>query len=77
MKEITTKRTVSHPDYYQSGEGWELADVIDAFELNFSRGCAVKYICRAGRKDPEKELEDLMKAKWYLDREIRKMEEEA
>ena len=30
----------------------------------------MKYICRAGRKDPEKTIEDLEKARWYLSRYI-------
>jgi hypothetical protein len=61
---------VSHPSHY--AEGWSNgAEVIDITEnLNFNRGNAVKYIARAGKKDPEKELEDLQKAKFYLDREI-------
>ena len=51
------------------------AEVIEiAGYLNFSRGNAVKYIARAGSKDPDKELEDLRKAKWYLEWEIRRLE---
>jgi hypothetical protein len=42
--------------------------------LNFCRGNAVKYIARAGLKNPEKEIEDLRKARWYLDREIARLE---
>ncbi|MFE7313791.1 DUF3310 domain-containing protein [Streptomyces sp. NPDC057555] len=49
------------------------AEVIDLAEhLNFNRGCAVKYLCRAGRKDDE--LEDLLKALYYIKREIARME---
>jgi hypothetical protein len=50
-------------------------EVIEITEhLNFCRGNAVKYLTRAGLKDPEKELEDLKKARWYIDREIQRME---
>jgi len=63
------KEMIDHPDHYNKG-GIEVIDFIEAWELNFSRGSAVKYICRGGIKDPDKELEDLGKAKWYIDREI-------
>ena len=36
----------------------------------------MKYISRAGKKDPTKEIEDLKKAVWYLDREINRLEKE-
>lgn len=35
------------------------------------KGNAIKYICRAGKKDPQKEIEDLQKAIWYISREIK------
>ena len=44
--------------------------VIEAWDLDFHLGNTVKYISRAGKKDPMKELEDLTKAKWYLERKI-------
>lgn len=61
---------VNHPQHYE--DGWSNgAEVIDITEnLNFNRGNAVKYIARAGKKDPTKELEDLEKAQWCLAREI-------
>ena len=43
-------------------------------KLNFCRGNAVKYIVRAGLKDPTKEVEDLKKAIFYLNAEIREIE---
>jgi hypothetical protein len=47
------------------------AEVIDITEnLSFNRGNVVKYVSRAGRKDASTELEDLLKAAWYLQREI-------
>jgi len=49
-------------------------EVIELTEhLNFCRGNAVKYIARAGAKDPLKEVEDLEKAVWYIQREISRM----
>ena len=41
--------------------------------LNFCRGNAVKYICRAGAKNPDLEVQDLQKALWYLEREIARL----
>mgnify|MGYP001243981815 CR=1 FL=1 len=60
---------VEHPDHYQS-ENIEAIDVIEAFNLNFSLGSAVKYILRAGRKPNEARTDDLKKAIWYLKREM-------
>lgn len=57
------------PDHYKAGQ----QDVI-AFcqhhEINFNRGNVIKYVIRAGKKNVETELEDLVKAKEYLEREI-------
>ena len=66
----TSSDSVSHPPHYANG--WSNgAEVIDLTEnLSFSAGNVVKYVCRAGRKDPDKYVEDLEKARWYLDREI-------
>lgn len=64
---------VNHPSHY--AEGWSNgAEVIDITEnLNFNRGNAVKYIARAGRKDGAKTIEDLKKARWYIDRELKRL----
>ena len=64
---------VNHPSHY--AQGWSNnAEVIDITEhLPFNRGNAVKYLARAGRKDPARELEDLRKARWYVDREIARL----
>ena len=66
---------VNHPSHYTDGK-IEVIDFIEDKVLNFHRGNAVKYIARAGKKDPTKEIEDLKKARWYLDREIDRMEKE-
>ncbi len=62
------------PEYYGGKDNtYEAIKIIEAHELNFSRGNAVKYILRAGKKDPAKELEDLEKARQYLDFEIERL----
>ncbi len=70
------KEMVNHPVHYQFGENneYEAIKVIDAWQLGFSLGNTVKYISRAGKKNPEKELEDLKKAKWYLEHHIKNLE---
>lgn len=62
---------VNHPNHY-GGENnpYEAIKVIEAWDLDFCLGNAVKYISRAGKKDASKELEDLNKAVWYLNRRI-------
>lgn len=63
---------VNHPDHYQFGKNneYEAIKVIDAWDLGFSLGNTVKYIARAGKKEPDKELQDLKKALWYLQHHI-------
>jgi len=63
---------VSHPSHYTDNpNGIELIDAIE--HLPFTRGSAIKYIYRAGKKDPAKEVEDLKKALWLIQREITKL----
>ena len=68
-----TDDPVNHPSHYNQYDGIEVIQLTE--QMNFNRGNAVKYICRAGFKAPEKELEDLHKARWYLDREIHRITE--
>lgn len=63
---------VNHPSHYTDGK-IEVIDFIEDKNLNFHRGNAVKYIARAGKKNPEKEVEDLEKAVWYTNREIQRI----
>ena len=65
---------VNHPSHYKMSNGVEVIQLTE--NLNFCRGNAVKYICRAGEKDPAKEIEDLRKAAWYINREIERTERE-
>jgi hypothetical protein len=69
------KEMVNHPTHY-GGENsvYEAIKVIEAWDLDFCLGNAVKYISRAGKKDPAKELEDLNKAVWYLNRRIQQIQ---
>jgi len=62
---------VNHPAHYGGEENtYEAIKVIEAWGLGFNDGNAVKYIARAGKKDPATRREDLKKAVWYLNREI-------
>ena len=66
--------SVNHPYHYNKGK-IECIDYILDQELNFCRGNAVKYIVRAGLKDKSKEIEDLQKAVFYLNREIENLKD--
>jgi len=63
---------VNHPAHYKVG-GIETIDFIEAKQLNYNLGNVVKYITRADHKGNR--LEDLEKARWYLDREIGNLSE--
>lgn len=72
---MSNKEMVNHPNHYGGEDNvYEAIKVIDNWELGFSLGNTVKYISRAGKKNPDKELEDLKKAKWYLDHHIKNLE---
>lgn len=66
---------VDHPPYYKIG-GIETIDFIEAKELNYYRSNVVKYVTRAGYKPETPELEDLKKARFYLNREIDRIEKQ-
>lgn len=71
---------INHPSHYNSGK-IEVYDFIESQELNFAKGNVVKYVSRAGKKRASGKslnasaLEDLKKAKWYLEKEIKKYED--
>lgn len=68
---IAARDAVNHPDHYGGADNpYETIKVIEAWDLNFNLGNAVKYISRAGKKDAAKAVEDLRKARQYLDFEI-------
>lgn len=72
------KREIQHQDYYKTKSGLECIDVAQEFDFNL--GNAIKYIWRAGKKfengfsTRDKAVEDLRKAKVYIDYEILKIE---
>lgn len=54
--------------HYEATGDYDVIDFVQDYKLNFNRGNVVKYIARAGKKDDE--LQDLLKAKDYIEREI-------
>lgn len=60
---------VNHPPHYNQGK-IEVIEFIEDQKLSYHLGNTVKYICRAGKKDPAKEVQDLEKALWYLRRQL-------
>lgn len=68
-----TADNVNHPSHYTSGQ-IEVIDFIEDKQLGFHLGNAIKYISRAGRKNPDKTVEDLRKAVWYINRQIQRLE---
>ena len=74
------KEMVNHPSHYGGANNpYEAIKVIEAWEANFNIGTTLRYLCRCGKKTiggsaEEMRLEDLKKARWYLDREIQNIE---
>jgi hypothetical protein len=70
------KEMVNHPNHYGGEDNpYEAIKVIEAWDLDFHLGNTVKYISRAGKKGTDKELQDLMKALWYLERKIQNIKD--
>lgn len=73
--------SVNRPKHYTEGRKFEPIEVIEDWNLGFCMGNALKYISRSGRKtsgtlsDKEKEIEDLNKAIWYINRRIKEVNE--
>ncbi|UUG70041.1 hypothetical protein SEA_ZUCKER_82 [Arthrobacter phage Zucker] len=66
---------VNHPSHYGGEDDpYEAIKVIEAWGLGFHLGNTVKYIARAGKKSGQSLLQDLRKARWYIDRLIKKLE---
>ena len=66
---------VNHPSHYNDGK-IEVIEFIEDKKLGFHLGNAVKYIARAGKKDPNKTIQDLEKAIWYINRQIETLKPE-
>ena len=67
-KEKKKKGMRGNAIHYENNKGYDVIDFVQDYKLNFNRGNVVKYIARAGKKDDE--LQDLYKAKDYIEREI-------
>jgi hypothetical protein len=59
---------VNSPSHYKAPSGGELVDMIA--HLTYLRANAIKYTFRAGQKCKEKEVEDIRKAIWCLNKEL-------
>ena len=72
-----TTEAVNHPPHYGGEDDpYEAIKVIEAWGLGFHLGNTVKYISRAGKKTGQSLLQDLRKARWYIDRLIKQLEAE-
>lgn len=70
-----SKEQVDHQQHYGGKDDpYEAIKVIEAWGLGFHLGNTIKYIARAGKKDET--LQELKKAKWYLDRKISQLEKQ-
>ena len=65
--------SVNHPKHYNTGK-IEVIDAIEEWEMGFCDGNVIKYVARHRHKG--KPIEDLKKAKWYLERLIQQYEQE-
>ena len=74
-KEENKNDPVNHPSHYTDGK-IEVIDYIEDKGLGFCLGNAIKYISLAGKKDQSKEVEDLQKAIWYIQRKIEQIRKE-
>lgn len=66
-----SKDNINHPEHYTRGS-IEVYDFIEAWNLDFTIGNVVKYVARAPYKGSF--LDDLKKARWYLNKAIEKQE---
>ena len=65
---------VNHPKHYTSDpSGVECIEITR--HRNFSIGNALKYLWRAGLKDGNSDIQDLQKAIWYIQDEIKRLED--
>ena len=60
---------INKPKHYTDSK-IEVIDYIEDKKLGYCLGNVIKYVSRAGKKDPTKEVEDLRKAMWYLEKRI-------
>lgn len=74
MQNSKTTDHINHPSHYGGDSTYEAVNVIEAWGLGWHLGDAVAYIARAGKKPNNPELQDLKKARWYIDRRIAQLE---
>ena len=67
---------IDHPSHYTFAKGYEVIDVIEAWDLPYNLATVVKYVSRAGKKDITKKVEDLKKAMFHLNRQIKLWDKE-
>ena len=74
-KDKSKNEYIDHPQHYGGEDNpYEVIKVVESLEMDFHLGNVFKYIARAGKKETDKELQDLKKALWYLDRKIQLLE---
>ena len=74
-KDKSKNEYIDHPQHYGGEDNpYEVIKVVESLEMDFHLGNVFKYIARAGKKETDKELQDLKKAMWYLDRKIQLLE---
>ena len=73
VDEVKEDDQVNHPKHYTDGR-IEVIEYIEDKNLGFCLGNAIKYISRAGKKEKDKEIQDLRKAMWYIERRIYELE---
>jgi hypothetical protein len=67
---------INHPRHYRGGSKWEVIKIIMIYGLSFNLGNVVKYVLRAGVKNQVTRIEDLKKARFYLEYEIMRLQGE-
>lgn len=72
--EVFLVDVVNHPAHYGGDTVYEAKKVIRAWDLTYNMGSAAAYICRAGKKDGNSNIQDLRKAVWHIQDEITHLE---
>ena len=72
FNKMSKSKSVDHPSHYN--KGIEAIDFIESWSMDFNTGNAIKYLCRYKHKNNP--LEDLEKAKWYVERIIQNLTKE-
>lgn len=75
MERLEEQDNINNPYYYNLGEIQPI-EVVEDWDLGYHLGTVIKYIARAGFKEESTELEDLLKAQWFLNRKIMLLEVE-